>query len=669
MIERFLFEYLINALWQLPLLLFGAWLLIRIVRPPLLLQHLLWLFTLLAAVMLPARGCIDLEDPSAAAQSAPNQSAPNISSLSLEPEPVTFTPLVSNTLASAPTPVTPSLRERLAASLPQRTGSITVSATVIRWSVAAYAILVMLCFIQLLLSCVTALRIRAKGVGRPLTLLESNLLKECARRIQLSSDRLPAIRSHAQPDLSPMIIGIRNPVLLLPESLRHSADPGFDEAHLIAILTHELTHIRRRDYLVNLVARIASLPVAWHPAVMAMHGRVRQTREMICDASAASIFPTSSAYARSLLTLAESIIQPHPHVEAVGLFDRNRKTLEERIMKLTEPQLRATFATRVVRISAGAVVLIAATVTAATLHLKPAAPAVYAAQTTTPAATPEPAAQQTAGQSVPPSEAASVPAPAPTPQAAPSPAPAPAPVPDPKPNHKVFINGEQREMTPEERAKFDEQMAKVREQVHAAMSQLDTAKLQRQIDAANLKAFKMPDIKIQLDAMKNSLKVLTDTNLHDQMAKIDSPEFKKQMDDLKIKIDSPEFRKQMDDLKIKIDSSELRKQMDGLTLELNSPEFQDKLKLRIPVVIPDLDGLSQIDAASIRLNKPEFKRRLDAAREQMRAQIKQANGDSAQIQKAVDQFDREVEAATQEFIHERPHAAPPAAPRPPAGTF
>src|ERR1700677_744843 len=62
MIERSLFEYLVNSLWQLPLLVAAAWLLIRIARPPLPVQYALWLIALLFAVTLPLRG-IDWDTP------------------------------------------------------------------------------------------------------------------------------------------------------------------------------------------------------------------------------------------------------------------------------------------------------------------------------------------------------------------------------------------------------------------------------------------------------------------------------------------------------------------------------------------------------------------------------------------------------------------------------
>ena len=54
--ERALAEYLVNALWQVPLLAGGAWLLLRVVRPGPQIQHATWLAVLGLAVLLPIHG-------------------------------------------------------------------------------------------------------------------------------------------------------------------------------------------------------------------------------------------------------------------------------------------------------------------------------------------------------------------------------------------------------------------------------------------------------------------------------------------------------------------------------------------------------------------------------------------------------------------------------------
>ncbi len=56
MIEQRVFEYLVNSLWQLPLLVLATWLVARITRPGLVAQHTLWLAALLLGVLLPLRG-------------------------------------------------------------------------------------------------------------------------------------------------------------------------------------------------------------------------------------------------------------------------------------------------------------------------------------------------------------------------------------------------------------------------------------------------------------------------------------------------------------------------------------------------------------------------------------------------------------------------------------
>jgi len=416
-----------------------------------------------------------------------------------------------------------------------------------------------------------------------------------------------------------MVIGVRKPFLLLPESVRHAGNPDFNEHQLMAILTHELAHIRRRDYLVNLLAGIGSLPIAWHPATIVIQARIRQTREMICDAAAAGCFGTSSTYARALLSLAESLIQPQPNVQALGFFDANRKTLEERIMKLTQTQPTSTLPVRIARIATGAVILIAATTAAATLHLRPSAPAVYAAQqTNAPAAAPP-----VTDESVPPAEAIVIQAPTPAPAAKP----AHAPVSEPAP--QATIREENRKITPEERNQLDDTLATVREQVRAATAQIDTAKLKQEIGAAKLESVNSPEFKKQMEDMRESMKAF---HLQQQFAAL-SPELKQQMEELKLRLTSPEFREQM--------------------------------KLNIPlVVMPNISAMQSGNLVG-RVPDPAFKKRIADAREQMRAEIKQANGDTEQIQKAVDQFVSEVDRATKELVREKTITLPPVPPTPP----
>lgn len=130
---------------------------------------------------------------------------------------------------------------------------------------------------------------------------------------------------------SPFITGIRRPMLVIPESLLREAS----EADLSRVIAHEFAHVKRRDFLLNLVYEIASIPIAFHPITPLIKQRIEDSRELACDEVAAEQTGSRSEYASSLLRIAQSISgkamrQQASHV--LGLFETNN--LEERIRSL-----------------------------------------------------------------------------------------------------------------------------------------------------------------------------------------------------------------------------------------------------------------------------------------------------------------------------------------------
>lgn len=97
----------------------------------------------------------------------------------------------------------------------------------------------------------------------------------------------------------PGAIGWLRPVLLLPAS----AIVGLTPAQLEAVLAHELAHIRRHDYLVNLVQSLAEALLFYHPAVWWVSGRIRYERELCCDDLAVELCGDPVCYARALALL------------------------------------------------------------------------------------------------------------------------------------------------------------------------------------------------------------------------------------------------------------------------------------------------------------------------------------------------------------------------------
>jgi len=101
----------------------------------------------------------------------------------------------------------------------------------------------------------------------------------------------------------PSVIGVLRPVVVVPVSTLLQLTPS----QLDAILSHELAHIARHDFLVNCLQSVVEAALLYHPAVWWISARMRQERELCCDAAAVSASGgDAKGYARALLTLAES---------------------------------------------------------------------------------------------------------------------------------------------------------------------------------------------------------------------------------------------------------------------------------------------------------------------------------------------------------------------------
>ena len=99
----------------------------------------------------------------------------------------------------------------------------------------------------------------------------------------------------------PTVIGWLTPVVLLPAS----ALAGLTPQQIEAILAHELAHIRRHDYLVNLLQTLVETLLFYHPAVWWLSRRIRVERENCCDDLAVSLCGDPVAYAAALADLEE----------------------------------------------------------------------------------------------------------------------------------------------------------------------------------------------------------------------------------------------------------------------------------------------------------------------------------------------------------------------------
>jgi uncharacterized protein (TIGR03435 family) len=99
---------------------------------------------------------------------------------------------------------------------------------------------------------------------------------------------------------TPAVVGWLRPVVLAPVG----ALAGLPAEHVEALLLHELAHIRRHDYLVNILQSAVEALLFYHPAVWWVSGHIRSERELCCDDVAVSISGDALTYARALAQLA-----------------------------------------------------------------------------------------------------------------------------------------------------------------------------------------------------------------------------------------------------------------------------------------------------------------------------------------------------------------------------
>lgn len=101
--------------------------------------------------------------------------------------------------------------------------------------------------------------------------------------------------------ISPLAMGVWQATVILPLS----AVLGLPGEELEAVMAHELGHIRRWDYLWNLLQTAVESVLFFHPAVWWLSRTVRERREVCCDEIAVRSCAGATVYARALLRLEE----------------------------------------------------------------------------------------------------------------------------------------------------------------------------------------------------------------------------------------------------------------------------------------------------------------------------------------------------------------------------
>jgi bla regulator protein blaR1 len=131
----------------------------------------------------------------------------------------------------------------------------------------------------------------------------SKALVSGAARVPL---RFPVEVRYSPSRIEPGVFGIFRPVVLLPEGIARHLAP----AHLHAILSHELCHVRRHDNLRAAIHMVVETIFWFHSLVWFVGARLVEERERACDEDVVRRGSDPEIYAESILSACRLYLQP-----------------------------------------------------------------------------------------------------------------------------------------------------------------------------------------------------------------------------------------------------------------------------------------------------------------------------------------------------------------------
>jgi uncharacterized protein (TIGR03435 family) len=146
---------------------------------------------------------------------------------------------------------------------------------------------------------------RWKRVGRVLrnaTPLTAGREYSTLRRLEDLQKPAVAVRlMQSEVSLEPGVFGIFRPVLLWPRSVSEH----LDDAHLEAVIAHELCHVRRRDNFAAALHMLVEAVFWFHPLVWWIGAQLIAERERACDEAVIELGSHRHTYAESILKVCE----------------------------------------------------------------------------------------------------------------------------------------------------------------------------------------------------------------------------------------------------------------------------------------------------------------------------------------------------------------------------
>ena len=132
----------------------------------------------------------------------------------------------------------------------------------------------------------------------------------------------------------PITFGLRQPVVVFPPSIA-----AMDERVQLAIACHELLHVRRRDWLVQILEEGVRTLFWFHPAVWWLIGRIQLSREQVVDQAAVRLIESRERYIEALLAVA---IAKSPGILTPAPAFLRRSLLKKRVAQILQESTMTT---------------------------------------------------------------------------------------------------------------------------------------------------------------------------------------------------------------------------------------------------------------------------------------------------------------------------------------
>ena len=166
-------------------------------------------------------------------------------------------------------------------------------------------------------------RIRTRGVHEVEEQWQWHL-RQLAQKIGMY-DRVGLVASEIV--TVPMVTGFMRPLIIVPVGFL----TDLPLSQVEAILLHELAHVKRSDYLVNLLQSFGEILFFFNPAVLWLSSLIRQEREHCCDDLAINVLENKSAFVNALVSFQEYNLS---HSGQAVAFAGKRNHLLDRIKRI-----------------------------------------------------------------------------------------------------------------------------------------------------------------------------------------------------------------------------------------------------------------------------------------------------------------------------------------------